>query len=45
MNQSLLTAFKGEGEMFKGRVLAQAEMIKGIATAGGNYASTGSLLG
>ena len=45
MNQSLLTAFKGEGEMFKGRVLAQSEMIKGIATAGGNYASTGSLLG
>ena len=45
INQSLLTAFKGEGEMFKGRVLAQAEMIKGIATAGGNYASTGSLLG
>ena len=45
MNQSLLTAFKGEGEMFKGRVLAQSEMIKGIATAGGNYARTGSLLG
>ena len=45
MNQSLLTAFKGEGEMFKGKVMAQAEMIKGIAQAGGNYASTGSLLG
>ena len=45
INQSLLTAFKGEGEMFKGRVLAQSEMIKGFATAGGNYASTGSLLG
>ena len=45
MNQSLLTAFKGEGEAFKGSVLAQSEMIKGIATAGGNYASTGSLLG
>ena len=45
INQSLLTAFKGEGEMFKGRVMAQSEMIKGIATAGGNYASTGSLLG
>ena len=29
INQSLLTAFKGEGEMFKGRVLAQSEMIKG----------------
>ena len=45
INQSLLTAFKGEGELFKGRVLAQSEMIKGFATAGGNYASTGSLLG
>ena len=45
INQSLLTAFKGEGEMFKGRVLAQSEMIKGLAIAGGNYASTGSLLG
>ena len=45
INQSLLTAFKGEGEMFKGKVLAQSEMIKGFATAGGNYASTGSLLG
>jgi len=45
MNQSLLTAFKGEGEMFKGRVLAQSEIIKGLATAGGNYATTGSLLG
>ena len=45
INQSLLTAFKGEGEMFKGRVLAQSEMIKGLAQAGGNYASTGSLLG
>ncbi len=45
INQSLLTAFKGEGEMFKGRVLAQSEMIKGFAIAGGNYASTGSLLG
>ena len=33
MNQSLLTAFKGEGEMFKGKVLAQSEMIKGFATA------------
>ena len=45
INQSLLTAFKGEGEMFKGKVLAQSEMIKGFAQAGGNYASTGSLLG
>ena len=45
MNQSLLTAFKGEGEMFKGKVMAQSELIKGLATAGGNYASTGSLLG
>ena len=45
MNQSLLTAFKGEGEMFKGKVMAQSEMIKGFAQAGGNYASTGSLLG
>ena len=31
--------------MFKGRVMAQSEMIKGFATMGGNYASTGSLLG
>ena len=45
MNQSLLTAFKGEGELFKGKVMAQSELIKGLATAGGNYASTGSLLG
>ncbi len=45
MNQSLLTSFRGAGEEFKGSVLAQSEMIKGLATAGGNYASTGSLLG
>lgn len=45
MNQSLLLSYKGEGEMFKGSVLAQSEMIKGFATAGGNYATTGSLLG
>ena len=44
INQSLLTAFKGEGEMFKGRVLAQAEMIKGFAAMGSNYASSGSIL-
>ena len=44
MNQSLLTAFKGEGEMFKGKVMAQSEMIKGFATMGGNYASSGSIL-
>ena len=44
INQSLLTAFKGEGEMFKGRVMAQSEMIKGFAQMGGNYASSGSIL-
>ena len=44
MNQSLLTAFKGEGEMFKGKVMAQSEMIKGFAAMGGNYASSGSIL-
>ena len=44
MNQSLLTAFKGEGEMFKGRVMAQSEMIKGFAAMGSNYASSGSIL-
>ena len=44
MNQRLLTAFKGEGEMFKGNVMAQSEMIKGFAQMGGNYASSGSIL-
>ena len=41
MNQSLLTAFKGEGEMFKGKVMAQSEMIKGFAAIGGNLYSSG----
>ena len=41
INQSLLTAFKGEGEMFKGRVMAQSEMIKGFATIGQNLYSSG----
>ena len=41
MNQSLLTAFKGEGEMFKGKVMAQSEMIKGFAQIGSNYAQSG----
>ena len=45
MNQSLLTSFRGAGEEFKGSVLAQAEMIKGISTAAGNYGRTGSLIG
>ena len=45
MNQSLLTSFRGAGEEFKGSVLAQAEMIKGISKAAGTYGSTGSLIG
>ena len=45
MNQSLLTSFRGAGEEFKGSVLAQAEMIKGISKAAGNYGRTGSLIG
>ena len=44
INQSLLLESKGQGELFKGKVQAQTEVIKGLATMGGNYASSGSIL-
>ena len=44
INQSLLLESKGKGELFKGKVQAQTEVIKGLATMGGNYASSGSIL-
>jgi len=44
INQSLLLESKGQGELFKGKVKVQAEVIKGLASIGGNYASSGSIL-
>ena len=44
INQSLLLESKGQGELFKGKVKAQAEVIKGLASMGGNDASSGSIL-
>ena len=44
INQSLLLESQGQGELYKGKLTARTETIKGLATMGGNYYSSGSIL-
>ena len=44
INQSLLLEGQGRGELYKGQLTARTEIIKGLATMGGNYYSSGSIL-